>query len=191
MADVSVRPARPEDVGEIGRIQVDTWRTAYAEVLPAAVLEGLSPEAAAEAWAAAVSAPPSPRHHVLVALEQSWRVGFVALGPADDLEADDPEPASTVTLGPILVEPRWGRRGHGSRLLAAAVDHARLDGMTRAIAWIPEADEATRAFLVSAGWGPDGLARALDTGAGELREIRLQASIVDQDAPATRASDLC
>jgi hypothetical protein len=51
--------------------------------------------------------------------------------------------------------------------------------MTRAIAWIPERDSATREFLISAGWAPDGLARALDTGAGELREIRLHTSLAD------------
>jgi len=173
MADVSVRPARPEDAAEIGRLQVLTWRTAYATVLPPAVLETLSDDDAAAAWRAAITAPPTPRHHVLVALEQEWVVGFAALGPADDLEDADPEPETTVALAPILVEPRWGRRGHGSRLLAAAVDHARADGMTRGVAWIPEADVPSREFLLSAGWAPDGLARALDTGAGEVREIRL------------------
>jgi len=174
MADVSVRPARPDDAEEIGRIQVLTWRTAYADVLPAPVLDGLSADEAAAAWRSAITDPPSPRHHVLVAQEQEWRVGFAALGPAAaDLEESDLDPATTVALAPILVEPRWGRRGHGSRLLAAAVDHARADGMTRAIAWIPEGDAASREFLLSAGWAPDGLARALDTGAGELREIRL------------------
>jgi hypothetical protein len=30
---------------------------------------------------------------------------------------------------------------------------------------------------VSAGWAPDGVGRALDTGAGELREIRLHVSL--------------
>jgi GNAT superfamily N-acetyltransferase len=180
MADVSVRPARPDDAEEIGRIQVDTWRTAYTTIVPAAVLEGLSVPDAATAWTAAITSPPTPRHHVLVAQEQEWRVGFVALGPADDLEKDDPEPATTVALAPILVEPRWGRRGHGSRLLAAAVDHARADGMTRAIAWIPEGDIPSREFLLSAGWAPDGLARALDTGAGELREIRLHAALTEE-----------
>ena len=45
--------------------------------------------------------------------------------------------------------------------------------MTTAITWIPEADTVLREFLVGAGWAADGLARALDTGAGELREIRL------------------
>jgi GNAT superfamily N-acetyltransferase len=179
MADVSVRPAQPEDAAELGRIQVDTWRTAYDRVLPAPVLDGLSVEAAAASWAEAISAPPSPKHHVLVALEQQWRVGFVAIGPADDLEPGDPAPQATLGIVVLLVEPRWGRRGHGSRLLAAAIDHARADGMTRAITWIPEADAVTREFLLSAGWAPDGLARALDTGAGELREIRMHTSLAE------------
>jgi GNAT superfamily N-acetyltransferase len=178
MADVSVRPARPDDAAEIGRIQVETWRTAYGEILPAAVLDALSAEDVGATWGAAITSPPSVAHHVLVALEKDWRVGFAALGPADDLEAEDPEPATTLALALILVEPRWGRRGHGSRLLAAAVDHARLDGMTRAICWVPEGDTVTRDFLTSAGWAPDGFARALDTGAGELREIRLHTSLV-------------
>src|SRR3954451_10968396 len=179
MADVSVRPARPDDAGEIGRIQVATWRTAYATILPGAVLESLSETEGAAAWAAAISSPPSPRHHVLVAQEQEWLVGFVALGPADEVEDGEPDAATTVAVAPILVEPRWGRRGHGSRLLAAAVDHARADGMTRAVAWIPESDTPSREFLLSAGWAPDGLVRALDTGAGELREIRLHTGLAE------------
>ena len=173
MADVSVRPARPDDAGEIARIQVETWRTAYADLLPPVVLEGLSVEAAEPVWAAAITDAPSPRHRLLVAMEGEWLVGFVAFGPAEDLEDGDPDPATTVAVAPMLVEPRWGRRGHGSRLAAATVDHARQDGMTRAVAWIPEGDTPSREFLLSAGWAPDGLARALDTGAGELREIRL------------------
>lgn len=180
MADVSVRPARLDDAGEIARIQVETWRIAYASILPTVVLDALSTLDAQHAWADAVTAPPSPRHHVLVAQEQQWTVGFTALGPADDLQPEDVAPATTLAIGPMLVEPRWGRRGHGSRLLAAAVDHARADGMTRAVTWIPEQDSASREFFISAGWAPDGLARALDTGAGELREIRLHVSLEDE-----------
>lgn len=173
MADVSVRAAVPDDAAEIGRIQVDTWRGAYRDVLPGPVLDALSAPAAAERWAAAIEAPPTPHHHVLVALERHWCVGFTALGPADNLQDADPDQDATAELAALIVEPRWGRRGHGSRLLAAAVDHGRADGMARAVAWIPEGDTVTREFLVSAGWAPDGLARALDTGAGEFREIRL------------------
>ncbi len=181
---MSVRAAQPGDVPEIARIQIDTWRTAYTSILPAEVLRSLTVEAAEPAWVAAVQEPPSPRHHVLVAQEQHRLVGFVAVAPADDLglEEGDPDPHTTAQVGPLLVEPRWGRRGHGSRLLAAAVDHAREDGMQRAIAWIPTADSASLDFLRSAGWEPDGYARALDTGAGEVRELRLHVSL-EETAP--------
>jgi GNAT superfamily N-acetyltransferase len=177
MADVSVRPARADDVAEIARIQVETWRFGYASIVPAAVLAAVTRDTAVAAWADAVASAPSPRHHVLVALEQDAIVGFAALAPAHDLQPDDPDPDSTLALGPLLVEPRWGRRGHASRLMSAAVDHGRTDGMTRAIMWIPEGDTVTREFLIGAGWAPDGLARGLDTGAGELREIRLHVTI--------------
>jgi GNAT superfamily N-acetyltransferase len=182
MADVSVRAARPDDVPEIARVQVDTWRTCYPGIVPAAVLDALSIDVAVPAWREAVATPPSRAHRVLVAQEQNAVVGFAASGPADDLETGDPDAATTLAIAPLLVEPRWGRRGHGSRLLAATVEHARGDGMTRAITWIPEGDTASRDFYVSAGWAPDGLARALDTGAGELREIRLHVSLAEEGA---------
>jgi len=202
MADVSVRAAREGDADEIGRIQVETWRTGYGAILPDPVLQSLTPELAAAAWRDAVLEPPSPRHHVLVAQEQTWTVGFAGFGPAadtvaaepptgdadpaedaasaeDSAPAEDAVPEGTIEISPLLVEPRWGRRGHGSRLLAAVVDHARADGMQRAIVWIPEADTASREFYLSAGWAPDGLVRALDTGAGELREVRLHVSLAE------------
>lgn len=182
MADVSVRPARADDAAEIGRIQIETWRTGYANLLPEEVLDALSAGHAEAAWRDAVLEPPSSRHHVLVAQEQSWTVGFAACGPAGDLEPGDPAPQTTLAINPLLVEPRWGRRGHGSRLLAAVVDHARADGMTRAIVWVPEGDTPSRNFFTSAGWAPDGLARALDTGAGELREIRLHVLLDEEPA---------
>ena len=182
MADVSVRPAVAGDASEIARIQIDTWRTAYSDILPEPVLAGLSLAQVEASWTQAITAAPTPRHRVLVAMEQQWRVGFVAFGPAEEFEDGDPEPHTTIAVGPVLVEPRWGRRGHASRLLAATVDLARQDGMTRAVAWIPEGDTPSREFLVSTGWAPDGIVRALDTGAGELREIRLHTSLVDQPA---------
>jgi GNAT superfamily N-acetyltransferase len=180
VADVSVRSARTADVAEIARVQMETWRVAYASILPAAVLDTLSADDAEQAWAIAVAAPPTPRHHVLVAQEQDRLVGFAAIAPTDDLEEADPDPAATMQIGPLLVEPRWGRRGHGSRLLAAAVDHAREDGMTRAITWIATGDAASLSFFRSAGWEADGYARALDTGAGEIRELRLHVSLKEQ-----------
>ncbi len=180
MADVSVRPAVPDDADEIGRIQVQTWRTAYADVLPEQVLTTLDAGAAAEAWRTAIGAR-MPAHHVLVAMEGPHTVGFAATAPAgdDDAATDTAGDAATVLIAPLLVEPRWGRRGHGSRLLAAAVDLARTDGLTRAVLWVPERDQVTQDFLASAGWQPEGTVRALDTGAGDLRELRFHADLTE------------
>lgn len=173
MADVAVRVARPGDVPEIGRIQVDTWRMAYRRFLPASVLEALTVERAAEAWAAAVEAPPTPAHRVLVATERDRVVGFAAVGPSEEDDAGPGEAA----VAALLVEPRWGRRGHGSRLLAAAVDHLRADGVTRLVAWVPDGDRASAGFYDSAGWERDGTVRTLETDGGSARETRWHVSL--------------
>ncbi|HVQ95238.1 MAG TPA: GNAT family N-acetyltransferase [Mycobacteriales bacterium] len=177
MADVSVRPARAADVPEIARIQVGTWRAAYAELLPAAVLAEATEEVAAARWSAAITAPPSPAHRVLVAQEQDQVVGFAAFGPAEPAGADD-DPAGGEIYA-LLVEPRWGRRGHGSRLLAAVVDHLREGGIDRALAWVADGDAASTRFYRSAGWEPDGYARTLEDAGRTLRESRLHASLLE------------
>ncbi|MGZ4644166.1 MAG: N-acetyltransferase family protein [Blastococcus sp.] len=180
-ADVSVRPARAEDAADIARIQVVTWRTAYRSVLPAAVLDDWDEEAATTAWRTAAGSPPTPGHGVLVALEGAATVGFAAFGPAELTADEQPHPSGpTAELSTLLVEPRWGRRGHGSRLLAAAVDIVKTGGTARLQVWLPEPDQASANFFESAGWAPDGWARTLDTGDTPLREIRWHTLLDDE-----------
>jgi GNAT superfamily N-acetyltransferase len=181
-ADASVRPALPHDADEIARIQVVTWRTAYRSALPAGVLDDWDPDAAAESWRSAITSPPTPGHGVLVALERNTVVGFAAYGPAESMTGEETDPAGpTAELGILLVEPRWGRRGHGSRLLAAASDLTRAAGAARLQVWLLESDRVSSDFYESAGWGPDGWARTLDTGGEPLREIRWHALLDDPD----------
>jgi RimJ/RimL family protein N-acetyltransferase len=175
-ADASVRPARPEDAAEIARIQAATWRTAYRSVLPPGVLEEWDAQAATDSWRAAVASPPTPGHGVLVALERDALVGFAAYGPAELSTGERQDQAGPTTeLSTLLVEPRWGQRGHGSRLLAAVADIAQAGGAARLQAWLLEADRVSARFYESAGWAPDGWARTLDTGDVPLREIRWHA----------------
>jgi GNAT superfamily N-acetyltransferase len=79
----------------------------------------------------------------------------------------------------ILVEPRWGRRGHGSRLLAATVDLWREDGFKSAVAWVYDADKAMQKFLATAGWEPDGAGRALDVDDMLVPQLRMHVGIGD------------
>jgi GNAT superfamily N-acetyltransferase len=185
-----VRPARPEDAGEIARIQVATWRVAYKRMLPRNVLDSLDEAWIAERWSAAVEQPPSPKHRVLVAVEQaeqSYLVGFAASGPADEqalAPEEPPLPADDVAaVTDLLVEPRWGRRGHGSRLLAASVDLWREDAFHWAVAWAYDGDAATRKFLNSAGWAADGAGRALDVEDMLVYQLRLHVDLTATPEP--------
>lgn len=170
MATGYVRPARETDAERIAEIQLATWRTAYPRFIPRFAIDAVPARLVTERWQDAVRHPPSERHRVLVAIEQAadrseTLVGFTAVGPADDtwLVPGESTPESELAaITDLLVEPRWGRRGHGSRLLAAAVDLWRADGFTSAVAWAFQEDVATRKFLASAGWQPDGATRALD-----------------------------
>ena len=166
-ADVSVRPARPEDALAVATVQLSTWRTAYTDLLPAPVLAAPVEDLAAT-WRRSVELPPSTDHRLLVALEGAEVVGFAAYGPGEGAGRE---------LTALLVEPRWGRRGHGSRLLAAVVEHWRGAGTATAETWVWDRDAATRAFLTSAGWGADGAARGLDTGETVQRQVRLHTSL--------------
>jgi GNAT superfamily N-acetyltransferase len=167
---------------EIARVQAVTWRTAYRSVLPASLLDEWDETAAAEAWRAAVTSPPTPGHAVVVAVERDTVVGFAAFGPAELAEGEEPDPAGpTSEIATLLVEPRWGRRGHGSRLLAAVADLARATAAARLQIWLLEEDEVSARFFESAGWGRAGWVRTLDTGGPPLREVRWHTAL-DDDA---------
>jgi GNAT superfamily N-acetyltransferase len=153
-------------------VQLSTWRTAYGDLLPAEALD-VPEEQAAALWLGAVESPPSPEHRLLVAMEREELVGFAASGPAPDEGLAD----GTAELMTLIVEPRWGRRGHGSRLVAASVEHWRGCGFTTAVAWAFERDPATRDFLASSGWEPDGATRGLDTGPRVVRQLRLHTDL--------------
>ena len=176
-ADVSVRPAAPDDAAAIARVQLVTWRTAFTGLLPADVLDAWDDDdAAAGSWRAAVATPPSPDHTVLVAVDAGAVVGFAATAPAGD--------ARELTV--LLVEPRWGRRGHGSRLLAAVADLARAAGASTLTTWLPEQDRVTSRFLETAGWAPDGGVRLLESGDDAVRQVCWHTRLGDDDPAADR-----
>jgi GNAT superfamily N-acetyltransferase len=165
-ADVSVRPAVPGDEAAVARVQLAAWRAAAA--LGDAVVDLVDAAAVRARWAQAVASPPGPGFAVLVALAGPRVVGFVAVAPSQVLALE--------------VEPEHRHGGHGSRLLAAAVDRLRADGADELVTWVLEGETGREQFFATAGLGPDGAERALavgmdDEGVRSVVERRWSASL--------------
>lgn len=175
-ADVSVRVAWADDADAIAAVQLAAWREQYAGVLP----HGALPEDAtpiARAWRASLTRTDDARNRVLVALAHDRVVGFAVTTPAGDPDCD---PVADGELAELVVDPVAIGRGHGSRLLQAAVETMQADRFTRAVTWAIAADDGRRSFLVGAGWDADSAHRELDldgTGATTVKQVRLHTAI--------------
>ena len=177
-ADVSVRVAWVDDAPAIAELQLRTWRDVYAGLLPADALPGPEEaDAAAAAWRTSLGTPRDARNRVLVALERNRVVGFAITCPASDPDSD---PVSDAELMELTVDPGERGKGHGSRLLQAAVETMQADRFTRAVLWSVATDDDLRAFLGGAGWAPDTAHRELDLdgeGTTLVRQVRLHTAL--------------
>lgn len=175
VADTSARLARPSDAPAVGLVQAAVWRAAYARILPQETVERFDATSFARVWRDSLGNPPSARHVLLVGCAGEQVVGFAAVGPSVDADADE-------TSGELLalgVHPDARRSGHGSRLLNAAVDTLWGKGFRSMAAWLLAADEDTRAFLTTAGLCPDSAYRdrVIDVDGTVAREVRLIADL--------------
>lgn len=180
----SVRLARTSDVDDVAGVQIRAWRSAYADLLPAEVIESLDAPDIALEWGRALLLPGA--HRLLVAVDDEGTVvGAASVGPSADPDARD---AGEIEL--FVIDPEHRGRGHGSRLLHACVDLLAQSGHAEALTWIPLADEPRRAFLLSSGWGPDGAYRdLLVVDEQVIREVRLGTRIVDDITPEAATPD--
>ena len=175
-ADVSCRVAWADDAPAIARLQLAARRRDLAGVLPEEALE-VDPDVAAQAWRQTLVRPADARIRVLVALERNRVVGFTITSPATDPDTD---PVVDAELMEFTVDPAERGKGHGSRLLQAAVDTMAADRFQRAVLWAIASDDALRSFLTGAGWASDTAHRELDldgTGATTVKQVRLHTSL--------------
>ena len=175
-ADVSCRVAWADDAPAIARLQLAARRHDLGGLLPADLLD-VDEETAAAAWRDTLVRPADARVRVLVALERNRVVGFTITSPAIDPDCD---PVADAELLEFTVDPGERGRGHGSRLLQAAVDTMVADRFARAVLWASVGDDGLRRFLDSAGWAADTAHRELDldgTGTTTVKQVRLHTQL--------------
>ncbi|HZT86514.1 MAG TPA: GNAT family N-acetyltransferase [Stellaceae bacterium] len=128
MSEISIRPARPEDAGQIARLDVETWRTTYPGMLADAYLAGLSAGRREPGWAAVIRR--EPRDIRVAAAEDGTLLGFGSCGPCRG------EPGFTGEVFTLYVAPDWQNRGIGRGLLLALFSRLVAVGRNSAIIWV-------------------------------------------------------
>ncbi len=177
----SVRLALPSEAAQLAAIQRRGWVQQLPPEVAEAILTDVDLDAMTGSWHAAIVRPPLAQFRVLAAVADERVVGFAAVGPSADPDA---EPGSDGTVAEFTIDPQAQRRGHGSRLLNACVDTLRADGFERATWWVRSTDDVVRRFLVEAGWAADGSHQEVGTDHGtRLKLIRLHTDIRASGSP--------
>lgn len=158
-----LRPPTLEDCDELGRVHMAVWRDAYAGIMPADYLAGLSEERSAAKWRERLSSRTSPDVRTLLVVDAEGRIaGFGSAGPSRDEDAPTEWELYVVNLLPIA-------RGTGlaDHLLDAIV------GEREATLWVVEDNARARAFYTRRGFVDEGgRSQHPATGTSEIRMIR-------------------
>src|SRR5690349_2532086 len=110
----SIRLAHAEDAAGIARVHVESWRDAYAGLLPDRHLLQLDPDRHAIGWTRNL-AQADARRHTLVATAEEEIVGFATFGPPRE-----GRPAGEGEIYMLYVATDWREMGIGRQLVQAA-----------------------------------------------------------------------
>ena len=133
---MSIRPAAVEDSRMLAAIQVDSYRSSYADLLPSEYLDHFAHEEQEEDWRILLA---SPSEQVLLVAEGvgTGVVGYVLSGPAADGGSNyDAE------LLALHVRRAHHRRGIGRQLVAAAAMELNVRGGLSLCLWVLEQTSA-------------------------------------------------
>jgi GNAT superfamily N-acetyltransferase len=160
-----IRPAASDDALEIARVRVDSWRAAYAGIVPAPLLEAMDASVFAERLARRLD---GPDHGVLVTESPDGAIeGFVISG-----ECGDDDAPGTGEVYAIYLAPDVRGRGLGAPLLEAACGWLGGRRFATVVLWVLTANGPARRFYERQGFQQDGGARTLDFDGTPIEEIR-------------------
>lgn len=173
MEQAQIRPATNSDVPRVAELVVETWRHAYAGLVPASFLAELDVHRIRERW----------EHHLLenefsiVATIRGDAVGVSTGGASrDDV---DVQPICGEVYS-INVDPRYWRQGLGALLLSEGITCLRALGYREAALWTMADNERARSFYTSEGWFIDGGEKTTTSLTGcPIHEIRMRRGLPD------------
>ena len=158
---MTVREATAADADAIGDVHAETWRAAYAGVLPEGAFD---PARRRQHWHA-YFARPWPGSAVFVAVDDTGVVGFATLGRCRDEDGAG-------ELFAIYVHPERWDTGAGRALIRRGEEFLREAGYAQAVLWVLEGNERAERFYRFAGWEHDGGRKVEEFQGAVLTEVR-------------------
>lgn len=160
---LTIRTATVDDARAVAHVHVDSWRGAYAGIVPDEVLAGLDVETREQAWHSHLT---SPEIRTWIAEIAGRAIGFATLGPARDEDADEGDRE----LYAIYLSPEsWGT-GAARELMRSLL--AEVPAGSRLSLWVFADNERAHHFYRRHGLAPDGVERLEDFGGTHLTEVR-------------------
>ena len=141
---IRIERARPADAGQLATVYVETWRAAYAGLVPDRVLVAMR-QSVHETRFSGWIGQQSDRQFILVA--RAADIGVIGLCSAGRARSG-PKTDGEIYL--LYVDQDWQNRGIGRSLLRAALRGLRTGGYCRAMLWVL-AGNPSRFFYEAAG----------------------------------------
>ncbi len=141
-----IREARLADAGAIARVHIDTWRTAYAGIIPASFLAGMSYQAREERWIDILAVQRPAMSNFVAEVDRGTVAGFAGGGPERD-----GTPTYQGELYAAYLLPQYQRRGLGRSLVTAVAQHLLQHDFISMLVWVLADNHPAHRFYESLG----------------------------------------
>ena len=169
MEHSNIRWARVEDAEALGIIHVESWKTAYKNIMPDDFLNNISIEKRQKRFEQALA---NKTEEDAVIVNEDKVVGFICLGKARDEDL-------TETYGEIwgiYLHPNQWRKGFGKELINWGIEELENRGYKKIVLWVLEENYKARSFYENMGFIQDGTFKEIKIGK-VLMEMRYVLSL--------------
>lgn len=169
----TVRAMTEADVGAVSVIRVTGWKAAYAGIIPASCLDGMTVEEDARQRRRYFDRSNEAMTN-LVAVDACDRVvGWACLGAFRGAGAS----TTTAELYALYAEPSLIGSGIGRTLMEAVHGHARERRFDLMLLWVLDGNSRARRFYERAGYVADGAVQTEDYDGVAVPEVRYRRAL--------------